>query len=439
MKRIITLCLFFMFTILSFSQTITIKNSETNEALALVTLLSEEPNATALTNANGQVDISSFSGSDQIRIRILGFQSLTISYEEITSNDNTIFLSPSNYNLDEVVVSATRWKQTSGNVPSKITKISITDVALQNPQTAADMLGISGKVFIQKSQQGGGSPMIRGFATNRLLYTVDGVRMNTAIFREGNIQNVINLDPFAMENVEVLFGAGSTIYGSDAIGGVMSFQTMSPQLSHSDKPLIKGKAIARYAAANREKTGHFDVNVGWEKWALVTSASYWNYDNLKQGSHGPEDYIKDYDVERHDTMDVVVQQKDPLLQIPSAYVQLNLMQKIRFKPNENWDFEYGFHYSITSAYGRYDRHNRTRDGLPRYAQWDYGPQKWMMNNLVIHQHGDYAIYDQLTLRLAQQSFEESRIDRSFNDNDRNYQYRKCGSLFCQSGFGEINW
>ena len=407
-----------MFAIISFSQTITIKSSDTDEKLALVTLMSEKPNATAITNANGQVDISTFNGSDQIKIRFLGFQPLTISYQDIINNNNTIQLSPSNYNLDEVIVSATRWKQTSGNIPSKISNISLEDVAIQNPQTAADMLGISGKVFIQKSQQGGGSPMIRGFATNRLLYTVDGVRMNTAIFRGGNIQNVINLDPFAMENVEVLFGPGSTIYGSDAIGGVMSFQTLTPQFSLTDKPLIKGEAIARYSTANREKTGHFDVNVGWKKWALVTSATYWNYDDLKQGSNGPEDYIKDYYVERRDSTDVVVKQKDPLLQIPSAYSQLNLMQKIRFKPNENWDFEYGFHYSITSDYGRYDRHNRVRDGLPRYAQWDYGPQKWMMNNLTLNQHGNYAIYDQLSLRLAQQSFEESRIDRAFNKNDR---------------------
>src|SRR5690606_22275722 len=98
------------------------------------------------------------------------------------------------------------------------------------PQTAADMLAGSGEVFVQKSQLGGGSPMIRGFATNRLLYAVDGVRMNTAIFRAGNLQNVINLDPFATESVEVIFGPGSVMYGRDAIGGVMSFQTLMPRL-----------------------------------------------------------------------------------------------------------------------------------------------------------------------------------------------------------------
>lgn len=418
MKKIFTLSLLLIMSTSLFSQTIHIKNSNTNDILALVTLMSEKPNATALTNSKGQVDIAAFKGSEQIKIRLLGFEPLTLSYQDIIDNNQLVYLNPSNYNLDEVVVSATRWKQTSGNIPSKISTISIEDVRIQNPQTAADLLGISGKVFIQKSQQGGGSPMIRGFATNRLLYNVDGVRMNTAIFRSGNIQNVINLDPFAMENVEVLFGPGSTIYGSDAVGGVMSFQTLTPQLSLSEEPIITGKAIARYSSANREKTGHFNVNVGWKKWALVTSISSWNYDNLRQGSNGPDDYIKDYYVQRQDSIDVVINQNDPLLQIPSSYSQINVMQKVRYKPNENWDIEYGFHYSITSPYGRYDRHNRMHDGHPRYAEWNYGPQKWMMNNLSIHQQGDYAIYDQLTLRLAQQSFEESRIDRSFNKNDR---------------------
>lgn len=66
----------------------------------------------------------------------------------------------------------------------------------------------------------------------------------------------------------------------------MSFQTQTPQLSLNDKPLIKGKANARYSSANNEKTGHFDVNLGFKNWAFVTSVSSWDYDHLRQGSHG---------------------------------------------------------------------------------------------------------------------------------------------------------
>lgn len=155
--------------------------------------------------------------------------------------------------LEEVVVSATKWQQKKNDLPYKITTIKAEAIELQNPQTAADLLGISGKVFIQKSQQGGGSPMIRGFATNRLLYTVDGVRMNTAIFRGGNIQNVISLDGFAMENVEVLFGPNSVIYGSDAIGGVMSFQTVKPKFATTENTTVSGNIFRDFHLQMKKK------------------------------------------------------------------------------------------------------------------------------------------------------------------------------------------
>lgn len=212
----------------AYAQTITIKDRKTREPVEWVSLISESPKASAITDAKGQADISAFKGAEKIIIRRLGYKAEVKSFAELESLSFGIFLQPEPFGMHEIVVSATRWRQTSSDVPSKIISILPEEVALQNPQTAADLLGVSGQVFVQKSQQGGGSPMIRGFATNRLLYTVDGVRMNTAIFRAGNIQNVISLDPFATEKTEVFFGPGSVIYGSDAIGGVMSFQTLTP-------------------------------------------------------------------------------------------------------------------------------------------------------------------------------------------------------------------
>src|SRR5690606_24260844 len=108
-------------------------------------------------------------------------------------------------------------------------------------------------------------------------------------------------------------------------------------------------------------------------------------------------------------------------QVPTAYSQINTMQKARFKPNDRWDLQYGFHYSTTSAYGRYDRHNRFRNGAPRYAEWNYGPQSWMMNNFSVDHRGINSAFDQVTLRLAQQRFKESRIDRNLNSDERQTQ------------------
>ena len=433
MKKLYVLWLLLAIVGTSYGQTITITDAQTNEPVELVTL-SANSKLYVTTNAKGNANISAFKDAEKIEIRSLGYKTVVKSYNELKAEGFSLSLEISNLNLDEVVISGSRWRQNSDDVPSKIISISAKDVALQNPQTAADLLSVSGKVFVQKSQQGGGSPMIRGFATSRLLYSVDGVRMNTAIFRSGNLQNVINLDPFAIEGTEVLFGPGSVIYGSDAIGGVMSFQTLTPRLSLNDSPLVTGKANVRYSSANNEKTGHFDVNLGFKNWAFVTSISSWDYDHLRQGSHGPEDYIKDYYVQRQDSTDVVISQDDKLLQIPSAYSQMNMMQKIRFQPNERWDFQYGFHFSETSPYGRYDRHTRVRNGTARYAEWDYGPQIWMMNNLNINHSANNSVFDQLSLRLAHQWFEESRIDRSFNRNERNTQSEEVGAYSANLDF-----
>ncbi|MAY83998.1 MAG: TonB-dependent receptor [Flavobacteriales bacterium] len=423
------LCFLFAFlpTLLN-AQILKITDLETDEPIEGVSLMSNAPKAFAVSNLYGEVDVSNFKGSKSILISSLAYENINISYDSLASLKFELQLRSVSLQLEEVVVSASRWRQSSNHVPNKINTIKPKDVRLQNPQSAADLLGLSGKVFIQKSQQGGGSPMIRGFATNRLIYTIDGVRMNTAIFRGGNIQNVINLDPFSTEKTEVLFGPGSVVYGSDAIGGVMSFHTYGPQFSVDSGMAVSGNVFGRYATANQEKTGHLDFNIGLKKWAFYTSISHWNYDDLRQGSDGPDDYVKDVYVERRNGVDEIVQQDDELLQIPSAYSQLNLLQKVRFKASEHSRFDYAFHYSETSPYGRYDRHNRFRNGLPRYAEWNYGPQKWMMNLLSFKNDKATAFYDEVQIRMAHQLFNESRISRDLNDPERSIREEEVEAL-----------
>lgn len=340
--------------------------------------------------------------------------------------------------LNELVVSATRWSQPSRKIPSKISVIRPVDVSLFNPQTTADLMGSTGEVFIQKSQQGGGSPMIRGFATNRLLYTVDGVRMNSAIFRSGNIQNIISIDANSVERTEVLFGPGSIIYGSDAIGGVMSFQTLTPRLSENNQPEVHAGAMARYSSANHESTFHFNGGVGWKKWAMVTSLTHSRFGDLRMGKHGPDDYLRTFYTERSDNSDHIIANPDPLVQTPTGYAQSNIMQKIRFAPSSSWDFQYGLHYSETTGYSRYDRLIETQtNGLPVSAVWNYGPQIWMMNNLSATHESGNQWFDHFTLRLAHQYFEESRIDRRWNHHRLRTQLEEVDAASANLDFEKI--
>jgi hemoglobin/transferrin/lactoferrin receptor protein len=342
---------------------------------------------------------------------IISFYSF--SQDEIDDADS-IFV-----DLSEIVVSANRWEQNLLEVPNKVSTINASLINFQNPQTAADLLGLSNSVFIQKSQLGGGSPMIRGFATNRILLVVDGVRMNNAIFRSGNVQNVISLDPNSIEESEVVFGPGSVMYGSDAIGGVMDFHTLKPQLSSSEgKTSVTARAMARYASANKENTAHVDFNIGLQKWAFTTSVTRSIFDDLVMGDHGPAEYTRPDYVVRENGFDVIKVNNKPNLQVNSGYDQWNAMQKIHFQLNEFTNTTYAFHFSETSDYPRYDRLILRNGAELANAEWYYGPQKWMMHSLNVTHSMPTGLFDQSKFTIAFQEYEESRHNRGFGSTRR---------------------
>lgn len=143
-------------------------------------------------------------------------------------------------NLDEIVVYSNKFAEKKKNLAQKIDVINSRSIAKFNAQNTGDLLVNSGHVFVQKSQQGGSSPVIRGFEASRVLLVVDGIRLNNAIYRSGHLQNVITIDQNMLESVEVLQGPASTLYGSDALGGVVSFRSKTPKLSINEKSKITG-------------------------------------------------------------------------------------------------------------------------------------------------------------------------------------------------------
>lgn len=366
-----------------------------------------------LTDENGVADISDFTSTAPITVQHAGYQSKQFSWVELETANFIISLPESTLNLNEVVVSANRWEQEKSEITVQIAKISSREIAFSNPQTSADLLGLSNKVFIQKSQLGGGSPMIRGFSANRLLIVVDGVRMNNAIFRSGNLQSVISVDPNTVEDAEVVFGPGSVMYGSDALGGVIDFHTITPRLASHNSPTVKGSVMGRYGSASTEKTGHLDVQVGWEKWAAVFSFSYSDFGDLKMGSYGPDDYLRPHYVVTDNGIDETKINPDPEVQRPTGYSQKNFLQKVRYQPVKQLDITYTFQYSATSDVPRYDRLIEFRNNAPRSAQWYYGPQQWTVNNLQARWSSGSPLFDQLKIALAHQLFAESRNDRAF--------------------------
>ena len=409
--------IFFMFFATVSAQEIRVLDFYTKEPIINVAVFNTDKSKTALSDLDGSCDISIFSNNERITFKHISYEVFKSSKSQLLRNNARAYMVIKPEQLDEVVMSISKWEQQKKDIPHKIASMDARAIAFANPQTSADLLQNSGKVFVQKSQLGGGSPMIRGFATNRLLLTVDGVRMNNAIFRGGNIQNVILIDPYGIKNTEVIFGPGSVIYGSDAIGGVMNFYTKDAILSITDSLSFSGNANYRIASANKENTVHFDFNLGKKKWAYLTSVSYNSFDDLKMGSKGPDSYLRKNYVTTTNGVDAMVTNDNPQKQVTTGYDQVNFMQKITHKPNNNWNLNMGLFYSETSDFSRYDRLIRpSEDGTGlRSAEWYYGPQKWFLGNIQVNKKGKGKFYDGFKITTAYQYFEESRNDRGYQD------------------------
>src|SRR5690606_31716720 len=148
---------------------------------------------------------------------------------------------------------------------------------------------------------------------------------------------------------------------------------------------------------------------------FLTNVTYSDFGDLKMGKHGPDEYLRPEYVSTVNGQDQVIANSDPRIQKPTGYNQLNVLQKVKFKPNEKIDYLAGIYFSTTSDYPRYDRLIRYRGDQLRSAEWYYGPQKWFMGNLHITRKSDRVLFDQVRFTNAYQHFEESRNDRDFSD------------------------
>ncbi|WP_298526778.1 TonB-dependent siderophore receptor [uncultured Christiangramia sp.] len=410
------LVLFFFLSYFHLSaQEIRILDSDTGEPVSGVAIYNQDQSKYTISDIEGVAIITNFSDTEVIIFKSVSYKEVYRRKREILQNNSIVVLEPGENQLEQITLSAARFKLKKDEIPQKIVSIVPSEILMANPQTSADLLESTGQVFVQKSQLGGGSPMIRGFSTNRLLLTVDGVRMNSAIFRSGNLQNVISVDPLMVENAEVILGPGSVVYGSDAIGGVMNFYTLQPDFSFTGGTSVSGSIYTRFATANNENTVHADVNVGRENWAFRTGITYSDFGDLKMGEHGPDDYLRPDYAERQNGIDVMVENPDPLVQKPTGYDQINLLQKVKYMPSKDWDFNLGIVYSQTSDFPRFDRLYRKKDGVLRAAEWYYGPQTWFLGNLKINHRSRSEFYDKVQFTGAYQYFGEIRNDRDFGE------------------------
>lgn len=376
---------------------------------------------------NGVVHFSSIQHRDQ-----------TLSIHTVRDNQNRVVLKTSSLVYIEVIGKGTTNEKTPlSEVPSQVTVIDDDQIRLYNPQTSADALAQSGDVFVQKSQMGGGSPIIRGFEANKVLLVIDGVRLNNAIYRSGHLQNVITIDNAAVERIEVHHGPGSVMYGSDALGGVMHFYTQTPRFRTKDMKTLDINAYSRFSTANYEFTNHIDFNVGSERFASFTSVTLSSFQDLRAGRFKSSENMalawnRYFYATRQDSADIVAVNENPNVQVGTAYAQLDAIQKLRFRPKDGIEFLLNLQYSTSSNVPRYDQltegsvvidNGQITEQAFEFAEWYYGPQQRFFAALSMKlDQPDQLLYTKANVTAAFQRIDEDRITRKFDSPLRRTQF-----------------
>ena len=322
------------------------------------------------------------------------------SQENQTTDTSEIDLTKMNLLLNEISIHTTLNIEDNKTQIIRLNQKEITSSLSKNP---AELLEKSTAISVQKSQNGGGSPNIRGFEANRILLVLDGVKLNNTIYRSGHLQNILSIDPFILENISILHGPSTVFYGSGALGGSIILNTINPE-NYSENI---NSFSSQYESSSNSYLTHLHSVYKKNNTSFLSSATYKNYENLKMGInrfHGYENWGKDEFTTNGNT------------QLYSDYSQIDLTQKIHHKINNSSSFSINSQFSTTSDIHRYDKLNDVSNGSPKYESWYYGPQTRVFNSLSYSNNLNKILADKIDLNFNIQNIEESRHKQKFTDN-----------------------
>ncbi|NNC82622.1 MAG: TonB-dependent receptor plug domain-containing protein, partial [Flavobacteriales bacterium] len=265
------------------AQQITVKDLVSNAPIEGAVIFSEARTAFLKSDSKGRVDITALLPCDSILITHVAYESQAVSTSLLKRSPFTVTMMPTVIQMPTFELKAAR--ESFFESPKQMVTLSEKAMETTQPRTTADLLERSGEVFVQRSQLGGGSPVLRGFEANRILLMVDGVRLNNAIYRSGHLQNAITVDPYLLERTEVIFGPGSLIYGSDALGGVIHFRSRRPKTLPYSRKKTSLRFAQKMSTATEESASHLDFEYSGDRLASLSSFTLTRFGKLRMGEN----------------------------------------------------------------------------------------------------------------------------------------------------------
>jgi outer membrane receptor protein involved in Fe transport len=194
--------------------------------------------------------------------------------------------------LEQMQVTATRAERLVYDVAQAVTLVDSESIRRNSPQVLPEELRGRVGTFFQQTTPGQGTAIIRGLKGSQILHLVDGIRLNNAFFRSAPNQYLALVDPYAVAQMEVVRGSAGTLYGSDAMGGVVQVLTREPSFG-TGQTRASADAYAAYSHADRGKVLRAETDAAWAGLGFTGGVTWQDYEDRRTGRGRIQD--SDYD------------------------------------------------------------------------------------------------------------------------------------------------
>ncbi|MGB4775636.1 MAG: TonB-dependent receptor [Daejeonella sp.] len=248
-KSIYILVVFCLFSIHTFADPITftgrVIDAITKEPLPGATVTLPDLRTSVITNAKGEFSFNNLPtrGSFLIEIKYLGYKTLTQMVDLSVLSSIEFELQPSVLEAKEVLITGSAFSSDSKKNSTSVSAVSKEDLTTRLSANIIDAIAHIPGVSQITTGNAISKPVIRGLSYNRVLTLSNGVKQEG---QQWGDEHGIEVDQFSAERIEVLRGAASLLYGSDALGGVINIIDPLP----APEGTLRGEIIINYSTNN---------------------------------------------------------------------------------------------------------------------------------------------------------------------------------------------
>lgn len=296
---------------------------------------------------------------------------------------------------EAVVVTASRTEEDLLFAPAALTLLSQEEIEAESVPILPNLLAGAMGVTVQNTTYAQGSPFVRGVTGTGVLILVDGIRLNNAIFRSAPNQYSALIDPFDIERIEVIRGTASTLYGSDAMGGVVHFMTVEPRFQ-GEAFQWAGRVKGGFASADLSEQTHLALSGGNERQAHRLALSFSQFRDLRDGSG--------------------------TRQHPTGFDTIGAAYRVRFIPGRGQRLRFDLSWFEQPSAPRYDQVSvGFGQETPAFERFDFEPNRRVFGHLRYRTDQDLHFADRVTLDLAVQRIVDDRKRIRFGETSLNHE------------------